>query len=50
MPDEGGAHDADRMAIAVRLALIPRVKGSWEFGTTSSSIAELVIDDSSPRA
>jgi hypothetical protein len=62
MADEGGAHDADRIAIADRVALIPlvyrrsmafvkpRVKGWWEFGKTSSSFAELVIDDSSPRA
>ncbi len=55
-------HDADRMAIADRVALIPlvygrsmafvkpRVKGWWEFGKTSSSFADLVVDESSPRA
>ncbi|MBA3716729.1 MAG: AAA family ATPase [Actinobacteria bacterium] len=54
-------HDADRMAIADRVALIPlvygrsmafvkpRVKGWWEFGKTSSSFADLVVDESAPR-
>ena len=55
-------HEADRMAVADRVAVIPLVygrslaivkpwvKGWWEFGKTSSSFADLVIDPSSPRA
>jgi ABC-type oligopeptide transport system substrate-binding subunit/class 3 adenylate cyclase len=55
-------HEADRMAIADRVALIPLaygrsmafvkpwVNGWWEFGKTSSSFADLVVDVASPRA
>ncbi|HMC37452.1 MAG TPA: ABC transporter substrate-binding protein, partial [Actinomycetota bacterium] len=55
-------HEADRMAVADRVALIPLVygrsmafvkpwiKGWWEFGKTSASFADLVVDPSSPRA
>jgi ABC-type oligopeptide transport system substrate-binding subunit/class 3 adenylate cyclase len=55
-------HQADRMAVAERVALIPIgygrsmafvqpwVSGWWEFGKTSSSFADLVVDPSSPRA
>ena len=55
-------HEADRMAVADRVAVIPLVygrslaivkpwvKGWWEFGKTSSSFADLIIDPSSPRA
>jgi len=55
-------HDADRMAIADRVALIPlvygrsmafvkpRVHGWWEFGKTSSSFADLVVDERSSQA
>jgi ABC-type oligopeptide transport system substrate-binding subunit/class 3 adenylate cyclase len=49
-------HEADRMAVAERIAAIPlvygrsmafvkpRVKGWWEFGKSSSSFADLVVD------
>jgi ABC-type oligopeptide transport system substrate-binding subunit/class 3 adenylate cyclase len=55
-------HKADRLAVADRIALIPLaygrsmafvkpwVKGWWEFGKTSSSFADLRIEDASPRA
>jgi oligopeptide transport system substrate-binding protein len=55
-------HEADRLAVADRIALIPLaygrsmafvkpwVKGWWEFGKTSSSFADLIIEDSSPRS
>jgi ABC-type oligopeptide transport system substrate-binding subunit/class 3 adenylate cyclase len=55
-------HEADRMAVADRVALIPlaygrsmafvkpRIKGWWEFGKTSSSFADLVVEPDSPRA
>ncbi len=55
-------HQADRMAVADRVAVIPLVygrslavvkpwvKGWWEFGKTSSSFADLIVEDSSPRA
>jgi ABC-type oligopeptide transport system substrate-binding subunit/class 3 adenylate cyclase len=55
-------HEADRMAVADRVAVIPLVygrslaivkpwvQGWWEFGKTSSNFADLVIDPSSPRA
>jgi len=54
-------HDADRMAVAERVAVIPLVYGRslaivkpwvygwWEFGKTSSSFADLVVEASSPR-
>jgi ABC-type oligopeptide transport system substrate-binding subunit/class 3 adenylate cyclase len=55
-------HEADRMAVADQVALIPLaygramsfvkpwVKGWWEFGKTSSSFADLVVEPDSPRA
>ncbi|MGH2596654.1 MAG: ATP-binding protein [Actinomycetota bacterium] len=55
-------HAADRMAVAERVAVIPLVYGRslaivkpwvhgwWEFGKSSSSFADLVVDPSSPRA
>jgi ABC-type oligopeptide transport system substrate-binding subunit/class 3 adenylate cyclase len=55
-------HEADRLAVADRVALIPLmygrsmafvkpwVKGWWEFGKTSSSFADLLVDPQSPRA
>ena len=55
-------HEADRMAVADQVALIPLVyarnvafvkpwvKGWWEFGKSSSSFSDLVVDPSSPRA
>lgn len=55
-------HEADRMAIADQVALIPIVYGRstafvkpwvdgwWEFGKSSSSFADLVVDERSPRA
>ncbi|MGZ4206708.1 MAG: ABC transporter substrate-binding protein [Actinomycetota bacterium] len=54
-------HKADRMAVGEQAALIPLaygrsmafvkpwVKGWWEFGKTSISFADLVVDPSSPR-
>jgi peptide/nickel transport system substrate-binding protein/oligopeptide transport system substrate-binding protein len=54
-------HDADRMAVADRVAVIPLVYGRslaivkpwihgwWEFGKSSSSFADLVVDPVSPR-
>jgi oligopeptide transport system substrate-binding protein len=55
-------HEADRMAVVDRVAVIPLVYGRsvamvkpwihgwWEFGKSSSSFADLVVDPSSPRA
>ena len=55
-------HQADRLAVAERVALIPVVygrsmafvkpwvRGWWEFGKSSSSFADLVVDAISPRA
>jgi ABC-type oligopeptide transport system substrate-binding subunit len=55
-------HEADRMVVADRVALIPLVYGRsmafvkpwvhgwWEFGKSSSAFARLVVDPSSPRA
>jgi ABC-type oligopeptide transport system substrate-binding subunit/class 3 adenylate cyclase len=55
-------HEADRMVVADRVALIPLVygrsmafvkpwvRGWWEFGKSSSAFANLLIDPSSPRA
>ena len=55
-------HAADRMAVADRVAVIPLVYGRslaivkpwvhgwWEFGKSSSSFADLVVDPTSPRA
>jgi peptide/nickel transport system substrate-binding protein/oligopeptide transport system substrate-binding protein len=55
-------HEADRMAVAERVAVIPLVYGRsmafvqpwvsgwWEFGKSSASFADLAIDPSSPRA
>jgi oligopeptide transport system substrate-binding protein len=55
-------HEADRMAVVDRVALIPIaygrsmafvkpwVRGWWEFGKSSSSFADLTVDASSPRA
>ena len=55
-------HRADRMAVTERVAVIPIVYGRslaivkpwvhgwWEFGKSSSSFADLRVDDSSPRA
>lgn len=54
-------HEADRMAVADRIALIPLaygrsmayvkpwVAGWWEFGKSSASFADLVVDERSPR-
>ena len=55
-------HEADRMAVADRVAVIPLVYGRslaiakpwihgwWEFGKSSANFADLGIDDSSPRS
>jgi oligopeptide transport system substrate-binding protein len=55
-------HEADRMAVAERIAVIPLaygrsmafvkpwVRGWWEFGKSSASFADLRIDPASPRA
>ncbi|MGH2635590.1 MAG: ABC transporter substrate-binding protein [Actinomycetota bacterium] len=55
-------HEADRMAVAERVAVIPLVYGRsmayvkpwvhgwWEFGKSSDNFADLVVDDRSPRA
>ena len=55
-------HEADRMAVAERVAVIPMVYGRslaivkpwvhgwWEFGKSSASFADLTVDPSSPRA
>ena len=54
-------HEADRMAVVDRVALIPIgygrsmayvkpwVHGWWEFGKSSTSFADLVVDQTSPR-
>ncbi len=54
-------HEADRMAVAARVALIPlfyaqslafvkpRVSGWWEFGKSCPSFADLVVDPRSHR-
>ena len=54
-------HEADRMVVADRVALIPLVYGRsmafvkpwihgwWEFGKSSSAFASLLVDPSSPR-
>jgi ABC-type oligopeptide transport system substrate-binding subunit len=54
-------HEADRMVVADRVALIPLVYGRsmafvkpwvhgwWEFGKSSSAFADLIVDPSSPR-
>ncbi len=54
-------HDADRMAVAERIAVIPLVYGRsmafvkpwvsgwWEFGKSAESFADLVVDPASPR-
>ena len=55
-------HDADRMAVADRVAVIPLVYGRslavvkpwvdgwWEFGKTSANYADLTVAPDSPRA
>jgi peptide/nickel transport system substrate-binding protein/oligopeptide transport system substrate-binding protein len=55
-------HEADRLAVADRIAVIPLVYGRsmafvkpwvhgwWEFGKSSENFADLVVDPSSPRA
>jgi ABC-type transport system substrate-binding protein/class 3 adenylate cyclase len=55
-------HEADRMAVAEQVACIPLVygrnvayvkpwvRGWWEFGKSSSSFADLVVTEDSPRA
>jgi ABC-type oligopeptide transport system substrate-binding subunit/class 3 adenylate cyclase len=55
-------HEADRMAVADQVALIPLVygrnvafvkpwvKGWWEFGKSSAPFADLIVDPASPRA
>lgn len=55
-------HEADRMAVADRVALIPLgygrsmafvkpyVRGWWEFGKTSASFADLIVEPDAPRA
>ena len=55
-------HDADRMAVAERIAVIPLVygrsmafvrpwvQGWWEFGKSSANFADLMIGLPSPRA
>jgi len=55
-------HEADRMAVAERVAVIPVlyvrsmafvkpwVEGWWEFGKSSANFADLRIDAASPRA
>jgi ABC-type transport system substrate-binding protein/class 3 adenylate cyclase len=54
-------HDADRMAVAEQIAVIPLVygrsmafvkpwvRGWWEFGKSSANFADLVVEPSSPR-
>jgi ABC-type transport system substrate-binding protein len=54
-------HQADRMAVTERVAVIPVVYGRslaivkpwvhgwWEFGKSSASFADLRVDDTSPR-
>src|SRR5262245_43273672 len=55
-------HEADRMAVTERIAVIPLVygrsmafvkpwvRGWWEFGKSAESFADLVVDPASPRA
>ncbi len=55
-------HEADRMAVTERIAVIPLVygrsmafvkpwvRGWWEFGKSSENFADLTVDASSPRA
>lgn len=55
-------HQADRMAVVDRVALIPVaygrsmafvkpwVRGWWEFGKSSANFADLVVEQASPRA
>ena len=55
-------HEADRMAVADRVALIPLAygrsmayvkpwdRGWWEFGKSSVAFADLTIDENSPRS
>jgi ABC-type oligopeptide transport system substrate-binding subunit len=55
-------HEADRMAVAEQIAVIPLVygrsmafvqpwvRGWWEFGKSSANFADLVVEPSSPRA
>jgi ABC-type transport system substrate-binding protein len=55
-------HEADRMAVAERIAVIPLVygrsmafvkpwvQGWWEFGKSSASLADLTIHPASPRS
>jgi ABC-type oligopeptide transport system substrate-binding subunit/class 3 adenylate cyclase len=55
-------HQADRMAVTERIAVIPLVygrsmafvkpwvRGWWEFGKSSANLADLTVDGSSPRA
>jgi ABC-type oligopeptide transport system substrate-binding subunit len=55
-------HQADRMAVVDRVALIPVaygrsmafvkpwVRGWWEFGKSSANFADLMVESSSPRA
>src|SRR6185503_14970938 len=55
-------HEADRMAVSERIAVIPLiygrsmafvkpwVRGWWEFGKSAESFADLVVDPASPRA
>jgi ABC-type oligopeptide transport system substrate-binding subunit len=54
-------HEADRMAVADRVAVIPLVygrsmaflkpwvRGWWEFGKSSAAFADLVVGDEAPR-
>ena len=55
-------HEADRLAVADRIAVIPLVygrsmafvkpwiRGWWEFGKSSENFADLTVDPTSPRA
>jgi peptide/nickel transport system substrate-binding protein/oligopeptide transport system substrate-binding protein len=55
-------HEADRMAVTERIAVIPLVYGRsmafvkpwvsgwWEFGKSAENFADLVVDEASPRA
>jgi ABC-type transport system substrate-binding protein/class 3 adenylate cyclase len=55
-------HEADRMAVAEQIAVIPLaygrsmafvkpwMSGWWEFGKSSENFADLVVDPTSPRA
>ena len=58
----GSYHDADTMAVADRIAVIPIlygrsmalvkpwVRGWWEFGKSSANFADLRVDPDSPRS